>query len=169
MAEIDSIISAVCSVLSEKTGNTSVKIFPAGAKKRYEDPVITVGLKAGSGVSAGFAEYLGERYDERTSSYFETYGKRLELTLGIDVYSPNNSNFGADKCLEIVSVIMGAVPEFQSGIRVKKITCGETGFDMSTGMFLCPVEMECTCVFYAEKLDDEELTAFRLRGEMVRR
>ena len=167
MTEIESVVSAVCAALSEKTGNTSIKVYPAGAKKRYETPVITVGLKAGSGVSAGFAEYLGERYDEETASRFETYGKRLDLTLGIGVYSPNNAQYGAEKCLEAVSIIMGSASAFQPGIRVKRMTCGETGFDVSTGMFLCPVELECTCVFYADRTGDEEITSFRLKGEMA--
>lgn len=165
MSEIESIISAVCRALTEETGETAVKIFPAGAKKRFEAPVITVGLRGGSGVPAGFAEYLGQRYDEDTARHIETYGKRMEITLGVDIYSPNKVGFGAGKCIDIAGMIMGAVQKFDF-IRIRKVSCGETGFDASAGMFRCPMEMECVCVFYADKVDDGELSAFRLRGEI---
>ena len=165
MAELENIISAVCSTLQEQ--ETAIHVFPAGAKKHHSEPVVTVGLKAGEGVPSGFSEYIGERYDTVNDAYYEVYGKRLELTLGINVFSPKSEEYGSGECLDIVSRIIAAVPLLPSGIKVRKISCGETKFDTSVNMFLCTAELECTCFLYAERTGEDEFLDFTLRGVLV--
>jgi len=166
MAEIETIIGAVCETLGEALETDVLQAWPPAAKRRHEAPVVTVSLRAGSAVAAGLAEYLGERYDDETAAWCETYGKRLELTLGVDVYAPAGAG-GAVKCLDIVAGVIGAIPALQAGIKVRRFTCGEARFDQATGMFVCPADMECACYFYADKRGDEELSGFILKGKAV--
>ncbi len=167
MAELENIISAVCMVLEEQNTADAIHIFPAGMKKHHSKPIVTVGLKAGEGLPSGFAEYLGMRYDREEGEYHEIYGKRLDVTLGINVYSPKSEEYGAPECLNIVSGIIAAVPAFPTGIKVRKISCGETKYDVSVDMFLCTAELECTCFLYANGKDDGEFLDFRVRGVLV--
>lgn len=162
MTEIESVISCVCSALENTQAAEVLTAFPQGGKKRYTTPVIAVGLRCGESASAGFAEYLGERHDVNSGAYCEIYGKRLELTLGVDIYSPKESGAGA--CLQTAAKVMAALPDLPNGVRVKKFSCGETVFDPAAGMFLLRAEMPCTCFMYADKTGDEELLDFTLRG-----
>ena len=40
---------------------------------------------------AGFQDYLGERFDEDSGQWRELYGRKAELTLGLDLYAPEET------------------------------------------------------------------------------
>lgn len=169
MNELDTILDAAAAALGESTGMTVMKAYPAGAKHRFAAPAAALCVRTGTACAAGFGEYLGERFDETTGGTVETYGKRLDITLGADIYSPNDGTYGADGCIAAVSGVISASAALPAGIRVKKFTCGEVKFDTATGMFVCAVDIECSCMMYAERTGDEEISAFTLKGEITRR
>lgn len=138
--------------------------YPNGMKKRQEKPVVAVHMKSGSGIPPGFYEYMGIRYDPDLDDYTELYGKKLELTLGLYIYSPKTPQFGAEACMAVFRRILERLSAIPDCLRVKEIQCGETGFDEKTDMFLCPAELKCTAFLYAEKRDDGEILDFILRG-----
>ena len=165
MTEIEAILSGVRSALETAEVADVMTAFPAGEKKRFTEPVVALGVRAGESVSAGFSEYMGERYDEDDDAYYEIYGKKLELTLGVDIYAPKESGAGA--CLDVLAKIIAALPALPSGIRIKRFSCGETGFDAGTGMLLLKADMPCLCFMYADNTGDSELLDFTLKGVLT--
>lgn len=164
MTEIETISEAVRAALGECGIENVIAAYPAGMRERYASPVVTVGIGSGSGVSGGFAEYLGISYDEQEDTYSEIYGKRLELSLAIGIYSPKDAQYGAEKCGSIFGSIASSVSSMPSGIRVKELKCGETVFDPRSGMFRLGAEMRITALLYAQSTDDGEILDFTLRG-----
>ena len=166
MNELDTVLNAVCEAFGENTGLTVLRAHPFGGKHRFSAPLLAVSVRGGEGAAAGFAEYLGERYDDGQGCTVETYGKRLTVTLGADVYAPDTEADGAEACLSAVSETLHAISCLPAGIKVRKFTCGETKFDSETGMYLCPVDIECLCILYAESAGGDGLSAFTLKGEI---
>lgn len=165
MAELEAILSAVSTALQDINAADIISAFPADSKKRFVSPVIAIGVRKGETVSAGFSEYMGERFDQEHGTYYEVYGKKLELTLGVDIYAPKDSGAGA--CLDVAAEVISLLPTLPSGIKVKSFSCGEARFDTVTGMFLLRAEMHCLCFMYADKTDDAELLNFTLRGVLT--
>ena len=164
MTEIESVIAGVCSAIETCGVGNVFTAYPYGTRERYLSPVVTVGVKAGSGMGASFAEYLGESYDRDTDSYTEVYGKRLELTLAVCIYSPKSAEYGADGCASVFGSVVSALPSLPSGVKVREIKCGETVFDEKTGMFLLESEIRLTAFLTAEASDEDEVLYFTLRG-----
>lgn len=167
MAEIDVVISGVCAALKAAGVPAAVTSFPFGGKKRHTKPIAAVSVKSGSAISSGFAEYLGEYLDVETGGYYELYGKRLELTVGIGIYSPPDEQHGAIACPKLFSDIAAAVTRLPAGLRVKEISCTETRFDEDVGLFLCEAELSCAAHLYARAEEEGEFLDFRLKGEVV--
>ena len=167
MQELENITSAVCEALTEGGISAAVCEFPDGEMKRYTHPVVAVGIKSGSGIAAGFAEYMGETTDPETQERVELFGKRLEVTLLLGIYSPKGAVYGAGGCIDTFAKIAEALCYMPSGLRIREITCGETGFDTATGMFLCRAEMKCSAFMYALRESEEEFLSFTLRGTAI--
>lgn len=168
MAELDSIINAVCEAFEKSGLSAAILKYPSSLRKHYDVPVAAFGIKNGTGVSSGFAEYMGLRYDGEKDVYFELYGKRMELTLGISIYSPKNAKFGSGKCFEIFEEMTAAITKLPSGIRVKEMTCGETKYSTEEEMFKLETTISCTAFLYAEREDSStEFLDFRVKGVQV--
>ena len=116
VAELDTIISAVCNTLITGGISAAISQSPIRAKMRHSSPVVTVGLKGGENISCGFAEYMGMRFDEDTSQFIETYGKRMEMSLALHIYSPKAQEYGAEGCLAVFSERGQLLPQI-SGIK----------------------------------------------------
>lgn len=164
MAELDKIMELVRDTLADDNTDAFVCGYPAGMKKRREKPVVAVYMKGGSGIPPGFYEYMGMRYNPDLDDYTELYGKKLDLTLGLYIYSPKIPEFGADACMAVLRRILERLSAIPGCLKVKEIQCGETMYDDKTDMFLCPAELKCTAFMYAEKQDDGEILDFILRG-----
>jgi len=168
MAELDSVINAVKNALENSGLTAAVCRYPLDAKMRYEVPVTTIGLQSGGGVSCGFAEYMGMKYDSEKDAYLEIFGKRMDLILRINIYSPKNREYGSESCFEIFENIVMAEQFLPSGIKVKEITCGETEFDEKMNMFKLEVSLSCTAFLYAEREDSStEFLDFIVKGVLV--
>lgn len=167
MTELDSIISCVCDGLV--TGGVSAVISqnPFGGKKRHVNPIVTVGLKAGSAVSCGLAEYMGMRYISSSDSYCEVYGKKIDVSLGLSMWSPKTSSEGHEKCLQLFSQIIDALDSLPDPLKVKELSCGETHYDPSAEMFRCDAELKLSAFLTAESDDDSQFLDFKLRGVLT--
>lgn len=167
MAELENIAEAVCAALRSEGVDAALCEYPCAPKPRYGGPVVAVGIKKGSAVSPGFAEYMGEMLDESTGASSELYGKRFDVTVALSIYSPKNSQNGAQGCTAAFSAVASALGAMPAGLRVRELSCGETRFDSATGMFLCSAEMKCTAFMYALRSDEREILDFTLRGTMI--
>ena len=168
MAVFESITESVKNVIKEAKISAAICEFPFEKKLKYNVPVICVGIKGGSGVPAGVGEYLGTKYDAQKDKYIELYGKKLDIKIGFDIFSPDNESYGARSCTKIWGELAGAWSNMPEGIKVRKISCGTTEYDKSADMYLCEAEMECTAFLYAAADDDTgEFLDFKLKGEIV--
>ena len=68
-------------------GVPAVTAWPAAPRQEWTEPVVVVSVRGCRAGSASFQDYLGERYDERSGRWEERYGKRAQLTLGLDIYA----------------------------------------------------------------------------------
>lgn len=164
MAELESVISIVCQTLSDGGVSAVISQNPFGGKKRHNSPIVTVGLKAGAAVSCGFAEYLGTRYDPNADKYNEIYGKKMDVSLGLSLWSPKTENFGHEKCLILFSQVADALKCLPASLKVKELSCSETHYDAITEMFCCEAELKLSAFLTAESTDDSQFLDFKLKG-----
>lgn len=162
MSELESIVSAVCSWL-ETLGIRAAAAYIPGAARRHTEPIVTVGLKTGAAMTCGQADYLGIKTDE-TGASRELYAKRADLTLELDIWAPRTAEGSAQACADIFGTLAARIPALPGGIRVREISCGETRFDETAGMYFCPAAMSATVFLYAQAEEDGMFTDFYVKG-----
>ena len=79
-------------------GLEAVTAWGPERRPRAGGPVAAVSLRGFESGPPGFQDYLGERYDEAKGGWEELYGKRVELTFGLDVYAAFQSGSGRYCC-----------------------------------------------------------------------
>lgn len=145
-------------------GVPAVTAWPVSPRQEREQPVVVVSLRGCKAGPAGFQDYLGERYDEREDRWEERYGKKAELTLGLDIYAPEKEGGGeavqaAFDALAGVLILGG--PE---GIDLREFSCGETLRDSGSRRLKRPVEAVCTAWLCAVRDAGGAFVDFELRG-----
>ncbi len=166
MTELEIILQALREALDGGEAYQVTQTYPNGGRPPLTGPVVAVGLKAGSEVSCGFASYMGTLTTPQDGER-EIYGKKMELTVGADIYSPRDPDNGAGKCLEVFSRLAGAVAGLPEGLHCLELTCGETVYDRTVEAFHCPCELKLQAYLYAAA-DDESgrILHFNLKGEI---
>ena len=108
------------------------------------------------------SSYLGRR--QEGSRWREVYGRRMELTLSLDLYAPAElGTEGCDRALETLHRVM--LEGLPSGLRPKELCWEEAAWDQETAMFLRRGSLRCEAVFTAQAEEDNELvTDFILKG-----
>ena len=126
-------------------------------------PTAVVTVRGFAADCGGFADYLGERYDEEKSRWEEVYGKKVQLTLGLDLYAPERSSEGEMQALleQIVRVLTLECPE---GMQVGEFTCAETKWDEGQRKLKREVSLKCTLWLQAVMDEYGEFLDFELRG-----
>ena len=145
-------------------GLTAITAWPAEEKKRWDEPVVAVSVRACDGGPGGFQDYLGERYDEASGSWQELYGRKVRVVFGLDVYAPGESGAGGCQAAfdHLAGALSGAGPD---GLRVKEISRGEVRFDQALGLFVCPAEAVCEAYLYAMAEEGGAFLDFVVKGE----
>lgn len=164
MSSFEKVRQALRDALIENGVSAAVCEYPFAAKGRYTQPVLTVGLKNGTGGPSGFKEYLGEKTDGDTGLVREIYGQRLDVTFGLHIYSPQSADHGAVGCAALLGEVASALEDLPEGLKIKEFIWGETEVDQKLGMFHCETELKCTAFLYAEMSDDGEFSDFELKG-----
>lgn len=142
----------------------AMSAYSAEELKKYTCAVAAVGVREVSVTHSGAAEYLGQRYDEVRGTVREVYGKKLELSLSLDLYAPRA--VGADACEEaaeaVTQAMMAALP---CGLHMQKITWEQVRWDETYGMFCLGGTVKYEAYFTAETAEETaEFTDFILRG-----
>lgn len=150
---IDCFVQTLCS-----GGIDAVKEYPAVRFERKIAPVVSVGAKTGKLSGSGMGEYMGISRDDSR----EIYAMRLELVLGIDIFSPIGCS---DGCIGIFEKISALLPQLPSGLRPSALVCGEVSPDSETRMLRCPCELHCTASLTCEAdAERGEFLDFTLKG-----
>lgn len=137
--------------------------WPEGARLEEEKPVVVVSLRSCQAGPAGFQDYLGERYNDKTGLREEIYGRRAELTFGLDLYGPRREDGGEiQKAFdELAGALTKGGPD---GLAVKEFSCGETEYDQGARRMKRCVQVVCTAYLYAAARPDGVFLDFELRG-----
>lgn len=146
-----------------ENGVPAVTAWPAEPRLEREEPAAVVSLRGCRVGPAGFQNYLGDRYDPETGRWEERYGRRAELTFGLDIYAPEKGDGEAvqaafDALAE--ALILGG-PE---GLEVQSFSCGQTVRDGESRRLKRPVEAICTAYLCAAADAGGGFTDFELRG-----
>ena len=164
--EYDSIVAAVAGFLGNYT-NLAVKAYPFGKMRDFKDPVVAVTIEEAESTAASVGNYLGVFSDFETGER-EVYGRYMEVTLGLHIYSPDTEKCGAGACQTVFGQIVSAFSESTLPIKVKSFQCGRTEFDDATRMYHCEVLVKCRCFMMAEIREDGEFTDYILKGVMIK-
>ena len=144
-------------------GVPAVTAWPVSPRQEREEPVVVVSLRGCKAGAAGFQDYLGERYNEAEDRWEERYGKRAELTFGLDIYAPEKG--GGQMVQKAFDALAGALilggPE---GIVLGEFSCGETVRDSESRRLKRPVEAFCTVWLCAVCGAGGGFVDFELRG-----
>lgn len=141
----------------------AVTAWEPGMRTRRDGPAAVVSLRGCESGPAGLRDYLGERFDEKSGRWVELYGKRAEVTLGLDLYAPKA--LGEQGCAalftKVAEVLAGGGP---AGLTVMRLVCGEAVYDGQEGLFRCPVQAVCGVYLYASAEEDGTFSDFVVRG-----
>ena len=115
--------------------------------------------------SAGFQNYLGQRYDAETRRWTETFGQKVSVKFLVTLYSPRQD--GERGCRALVDRVAEAFlrggPE---GFAVEKWSVGETGFDRESGSFRGKLQAVCRGRLTAVTSESGARVGFRVNGEV---
>lgn len=139
--------------------------WPAGNRMDRSGALVVVSLRGCQVGAAGFQDYLGQRYDEKSGRWGEWYGRKAKLTFGVDVYAPAG---GSDQLVQqafdrLAGALLTDGPE---GLRVEEFSCGETGLDPVSGRLKRPAQAVCSAYLCAVPRTEDMFDEFELRGVM---
>ena len=161
-AGLERICQVVADYLNER-GVAAVTAWPAAPRQEREEPVAVVSLRGCRAVSSGFQNYLGERFDEESGRWEERYGKRAELTFGLDIYAPEQG--GGEGVQKAFDALAGALllggPD---GMDLREFSCGATVWDAQRRRLRRPVEAVCAAWLCAAADAGGGFVDFELRG-----
>lgn len=161
---LDTVLDAVTQTLISG-GVSAFREFPHNEVLPVSRAFICVGSQECKCQSPGFGDYLGVCTDELSGAVTELFGKRLEITLCLEVFSPYASEFGAGTCVECADKATEILEHLPSGLRVIEIIRGEVAADEELSLFRCVCSLRCMAFFVAEKSDEKaEFLDFILKG-----
>ena len=168
MTAVGQVKCAVAAAI-KAAGCAAIESYSEEQLKRYEAAVAAVGTKETVIEESSAIEYLGEKVDEMTQEMVAVYGRKMLLTLLIEVYVPRT--MGAAGCEDaaetITQAMMTALPE---GLKLRTLQWGKTGWDKTTGMFRLDASAKYAAYFVAEAAEDETVfTDFVLKGTVKER
>ena len=162
MSQTMGVSAAVCRWLTER-GIPAVEGWLAEPRTKNEGPVVVVTVREYTARNAGFEHYLGERYNEETAAWEELYGRKVELTLGLDLYAPERESEAGLQLLaqRVAGVLTLEAPE---GLQVGTVTCGKTEWDEKQRLLKRAMSACCTAWLQAARTEENEFLDFELRG-----
>ena len=168
MTAVGQVKRAVAAAI-KAAGCAAIESYSEEQLKRYATAVAAVGTKETVIEESGAIEYLGEKVDEMTQEMVAVYGRKMLLTLLIEVYAPRTLGAaGCEKAAEMVTqALMTALPE---GMKLRELHLGQTEWDKVTGMFRLRASAKYAAYFVAEAAEDETVfTDFVLKGTVKER
>lgn len=163
-AGLEKIRQVMADYLNER-GVPAVTAFPAVLRQEREGAVAVVSLKGCRMGPSGFQNYLGDRFDPETGRWEERYGRRAELTFGLDLYAPERAD--GEELQTAFDALAGALlPGGPEGMELAELSCGQTVRDVEHRRLKRPAEAVCIAYLTAGAGLDGAFTDFELRGVM---
>lgn len=158
---LDSVLDQVTGILTGH-GFHAFREFPDS--RMHRDKVsVCVGAEGCKSLSSGLGDYLGVRTEDNGAET-ELFGRRLELTLAFEIFSPFEVT-GAAGCTQCADELRRLLLRFPSGFRLLETTCGEVTADEELSSFRCTFRVKCIAFLVAEDLGGQgEFLDFVLKG-----
>ncbi len=159
---LDDIRGAIASHLRE-AGLEAVTAWEGGVRLEGDCPVVAVSLRKCAVGEGGFANYLGEQWNGDTGLWEAVYGRRVSLTLGLDLYA--SVAVGAGAVETAFGHLVTALTETpMEGMNVEAISCGEIGYDEGERLLKQTAEAECALYLYAVSAEGDSFLDFKVKG-----
>jgi len=142
-------------------GIPAVTAWTQAARKGPGQAVCAVSLRGMEGGAPGFQDYLGERYDEESGTWEELYGKRLELTFGLDLLGGSAEQVQAGLDLLTAALEAGG----PVGMRFMRFSAGECAYDAAQRRYVCPVQATAQVWSRAVAQEGGAFLDFTVEGE----
>lgn len=134
-----------------------------GRPRELEGPEVLVSLQRCRLEPAGLSDYLGERTDPQSGGPEPVFGRRAELTLGLDLYVP--LRMGGEGMQAALDALAGAVLEGgPRGMELREFSCGEMGYDESGRLLRRRAQAVCGCWVCSHGGPEGVFLEFELRG-----
>ena len=146
-------------------GVDAVCAYPEERRNRRSGPVAAVSLRACQGGPGGFRDYLGERYDQETGLWQELYGRRAQVTFGLDLYAPEEGD-GVALQQALDALTQALAQGGPGGLAVQEVSCGETTYDTRQRLVKKTVQAVCQAYLHAVTRPGGLFVDFELRGEV---
>lgn len=157
---MDEIVAAL-----KTAGVCAFRAFPESAEALPAEGGVSVSIGSYRVSGSGMGDYLGTRAASGGQGEKELFGRRLELTLGFEVFAPFGGTGGAAVCDRAADALRLALGTLQAGLRVLEMDCGETAADETVGAYRCRCEANCVAFLVAETGGEApEFTDFKLKG-----
>lgn len=147
----------------QEQGLSAMTAWLQEERQKQSSAVVVVSLRKCQAGPSGFQDYLGERYNEDAGRWEELYGKRVQLTFGLDLYAAANLGEGAIQAAfdQLAGALQDGCPE---GLEVVEFSCGETAYDSGGRLLKRAVEVLCTAYLYAVTEPGGVFLDFEIRG-----
>ncbi|NCB73454.1 MAG: hypothetical protein EOM51_01735 [Clostridia bacterium] len=161
---LNDILDAVVNVLKAE-GINAFREFPEQRADLKTGVSVSVGIESCKYLSSGMGEYLGTRAGSGGSADTELFGRRLELGLRFEIYSPFGTQIGASGCVECADALRGCIDKLPSGLRVIELKFGEVSADEKLSAYRCVCSSSALAFMVGESDGgDVEFLDFVLKG-----
>lgn len=161
---LDAVMDAVVAAL-RSAGIRCFRAFPETEKDLPDGAGVSLGIDSYKVLSAGMGDYIGMRAAAGGSDETALFGKRVDLTLGLEVFAPFGGKSGSSLCTETMDRLRNALSTMPEGMKALEMDCGEVKADEELGTYRCRCQVKCLAFLVAESEGDTPVfTDFRLKG-----
>lgn len=162
MKGLQELRQALAAFLRER-GVEAVTAWGPERRMKAGEAVAAVSLRGFESGAPGFQDYLGERYNDQEGCWEELYGKRVELTFGLDLYAATAE--GVQAGLDALSAALGE--KGPAGLCPVGLSAGETVYQSGSGRYFCPVQARFSAWATAVSREEGSFLDFEVRGETI--
>lgn len=148
--------------LLNASGVRAVAAMEPEERRRWNCPVAAVSLSRMKCAPGGFRDYLGVRTGENGKTE-ELFGRAVELTLALDLYSPRTG--GESACQQAVGALAEAlIRRGVGGFSVEELDTEPIAFLSGEGLYHLPVKCLCKGWLTMAADDCDSFTDFEVKG-----
>ena len=144
-------------------GAAAMNAWTDRERERLTEPTAVVSVRKCQVGPAGFQDYLGERFDKDSGQWTELYGRKAELTLGLDLYAPEETE-GTEMETALFRLARALVRGGPEGVSIREFSCGETEHDGMARLLRRKVRAVCLVCLTGEEEPAAAFSEFEVRG-----
>lgn len=161
---LDAVMDATTAALNA-AGIRCFRAFPETEEDLSAGAGVSVGIDGYKVLSAGMGDYIGMRAASDGHDETALFGRRVDLTLGLEIFAPFSGKSGSSFCTEILDRLRNALSTLPEGMKTLEMDCGEVRADENLRAYRCRCQVKCRAFLVAESEGDAPaFSDFRLKG-----